>query len=184
MKKNILFSLSVMLFSLSNAQVYSTSTGTVSFVSKTKFEEFSADNKQTQAAISANKGTVQFKLPINSFQFEKDLMQTHFQENYMESATFPTSIFKGKIKNLADVKFSTDGNYDVQVAGTLEMHGVTKEIEVKGNVVVKGKTITLLADFSIECSDYGIKIPKNNLSQVSNTINIKVDCALSPKKKK
>ncbi len=184
MKKHILFSISVFFFGLANAQVYSTSTGSVSFVSKTKFEEFSADNKQTQAAISTDKGTVQFKLPINSFQFEKDLMQTHFQENYMESATFPTSIFKGKIKNLADVKFSTDGTYDVQVAGTLEMHGVTKEIEVNGNIVVKGKTITLVSNFSIECSDYGIKIPKNNVSQVSNTINIKVNCALNPKKKK
>lgn len=184
MKKNIFLSLSVLVIGFANAQVYSTSTGTVSFVSKTKFEEFSADNKQTQAAISTDKGTVQFKLPINSFQFEKDLMQTHFQENYMESATFPTSVFKGKIKNLADVKFTTDGTYEVQVAGTLEMHGVTKEIEVKGNVVVKGKTITLVSNFAIECSDYGIKIPKNNVSQVSNTINIKVDCALTPKKKK
>jgi len=184
MKKNIFLSLSVLVIGFANAQVYSTSTGTVSFVSKTKFEEFSADNKQTQAAISTDKGTVQFKLPINSFQFEKDLMQTHFQENYMESATFPTSVFKGKIKNLDDVKFTTDGTYEVQVAGTLEMHGVTKEIEVKGNVVVKGKTITLVSNFAIECSDYGIKIPKNNVSQVSNTINIKVDCALTPKKKK
>ena len=49
MKQNILFSLSLMLFGFANAQVYSTSTGSVSFVSKTKFEEFSADNKQTQA---------------------------------------------------------------------------------------------------------------------------------------
>lgn len=184
MKKNIFLSLSVLVIGFSNAQIFNTSTGTVSFVSKTKFEEFSAINKQTQAAISADKGTVQFKLPVNSFQFEKDLMQTHFQENYMESSTFPNSSFKGKIKNLADVKFHTDGTYDVEVDGSLEMHGVVKEMTVKGKIVVKGTTVTLLSDFSIQCSDFGIKIPKNNVSQVSNTINITVDCVLSPKKKK
>jgi len=184
MKKVFMFLGMAISASLSFAQVFSTSTGVVEFVSKTKFEEFTAKNTQVQAAISTDKGTVQFKVPVNSFQFEKDLMQTHFQENYMESATYPTSTFKGKIKDLGEVKFGTDGTYKVVVDGTFEMHGVSKEMSVSGVVVVDGSTITLKSNFTILCSDYGIKIPKNNVSQVSNSIDISVNCALSPKKKK
>ncbi len=183
MKKIILTLVSVIAISV-NAQVFNTSTGNVNFVSKTKFEEFSATNSQVSAAISADKGVIQFKVPVNSFQFEKALMQTHFQENYMESATFPTSTFKGKIKDLTSVKFNKDGVYDVVTDGSFEMHGVTKEISVPGKITVKGSSLKLNADFTILCSDYEIKIPKNNVSSVSNSINISVDCSLSPKKKK
>ena len=183
MKKIILTLVSVIAISV-NAQVFNTSTGNVNFVSKTKFEEFSATNSQVSAAISADKGVIQFKVPVNSFQFEKALMQTHFQENYMESATFPTSTFKGKIKDLTSVKFNTDGVYDVVTDGSFEMHGVTKEISVPGKITVKGSSLKLNAVFTILCSDYEIKIPKNNVSSVSNSINISVDCNLLPKKKK
>jgi polyisoprenoid-binding protein YceI len=183
MKKIILALISVFAISV-NAQVFSTSTGNVNFVSKTKFEEFAATNSQVSAAVSADKGVVQFKVPVNSFQFEKALMQTHFQENYMESATFPTSTFKGKIKDLSAVKFNADGVYDVVADGAFEMHGITKDISVPGKITVKGSSVKLNADFTILCSDYEIKIPKNNVSSVSNSINISVDCSLSPKKKK
>jgi polyisoprenoid-binding protein YceI len=127
---------------------------------------------------------IQFKVPVNSFQFEKALMQTHFQENYMESSTFPTSTFKGKIKDLSSVKFNADGVYEVVAEGAFEMHGITKDISIPGKVTVKGSSVKLSADFTILCSDYEIKIPKNNVSSVSNSINISVDCSLSPKKKK
>lgn len=183
MKKIILAVVSVFTI-LVNAQVFNTSTGNVNFVSKTKFEEFSATNSQVSAAISADKGVIQFKVPVNSFQFEKALMQTHFQENYMESSTFPTSTFKGKIKDLTSVKFKTDGVYEVVAEGAFEMHGITKDISIPGKVTVKGSSVKLSADFTILCSDYEIKIPKNNVSSVSNSINISVDCSLSPKKKK
>lgn len=183
MKKSIFLFGLVTVANFLNAQVYSTSTGSVNFISKTKFEEFQATNKQVSAAISTEKGAIQFKVPVNSFQFEKDLMQQHFQENYMESATFPNSTFKGKLNPEKKVNFAVDGTYKVLVDGALELHGVSKDISVPGTITVKGGKITLAADFTILCSDYGVKIPKNNMNQVSNSIDISVNCELSPKKK-
>jgi len=184
MKNSVLTFILVASAGILNAQVFSTSTGNVNFISKTKFEEFQATNKQVSAAISAEKGVLQFKVPVNSFQFEKDLMQQHFQENYMESATYPNSTFKGKINSeKGKVNFATDGSYKVVVDGALEMHGVSKDISVPGTITVKGGKVTLAADFTILCSDYNVKIPKNNMNQVSNSIDITVNCELSPKKK-
>ena len=53
-------------------------------------------------------------------------MEEHFNENYMESNTFPKANFKGTITDLGKVNFSKDGTYPVTVKGDLTIHGVTK----------------------------------------------------------
>ena len=64
---------------------------------------------------------------MKSFEFKKKLMQEHFNENYVESDTYPNSTFKGKITNMDDVDLDTNGKYKVNVEGELTIHGVTKE---------------------------------------------------------
>ena len=57
-------------------------------------------------------------------------MEEHFNENYLESNTFPKANFKGAITDLSKVNFSKDGSYAVSVKGDLTIHGVTKNIIV------------------------------------------------------
>ena len=78
MKKYTILLVMAMIFAIGHsvAQTYKTSTGEISFVSKTDFETFEAVNNQVTAAYS--NGKVQFRVPINAFIFEKKLMQTHF----------------------------------------------------------------------------------------------------------
>jgi uncharacterized protein YcsI (UPF0317 family) len=40
---------------------------------------------------------IEFIVLIRSFQFEKALMQEHFNENYMESAKYPKATFSGNL---------------------------------------------------------------------------------------
>lgn len=182
MKKYIAVFLMATLFTVgtlfSQATVYKTSSGNITFVSETEFEKFSAVNNQVTAAISSQ-GKVQFKAPVNSFDFEKKLMQTHFQENYMESATFPNGVFKGQIEDLKSFNLAKSGTYSVSVKGTLEIHGVTKEVVIPGKIVVDGDQVTLKSNFAISCAEYGVKIPKNNVNQISDIIKISVSCSLS-----
>jgi polyisoprenoid-binding protein YceI len=178
MKKYIL-SAAIVLFPLvSMAQVYKTSAGKISFVSKTAIEEFSAINSQVEAAIAPANNQLQFRVPVNGFVFKSALMQKHFQENYMETSTFQYSNFKGKIKNIAGVNFAQNGEYPVEAVGQLTMHGVTKDITVPGKIVIKDGTAALKANFRIKCSDYQIKIPAASAASVSDDIAIAVDCTL------
>ncbi len=186
MKKYISILVMAMVFTIGStfAQTYKTSTGQIKFVSETDFEKFEAINNQVSAAITAQ-GKLQFKVPVNSFEFEKKLMQTHFQENYMESATFPNGTFKGDFKDFQNVNLKKAGTYDVVAKGALEIHGVSKEVEIPGKLVSDGKGgITLKANFNISCKEYGVNIPKNVVSKVSDVIKISVNCPVAEVQKK
>jgi polyisoprenoid-binding protein YceI len=162
-------------------QVYTTSSGTIKFFSKTTAENIDATNNQVKAALDANTGNMEFAVSINSFLFKKALMQKHFQENYLESDKFPKSTFKGSIVNNAAVKYATDGTYPVNVKGKLTMHGVTKDVNIPGKVTISGKKAILSGDFNVLLDDYNIKVPANNASQIAKSIKVTVDCSLQKK---
>jgi polyisoprenoid-binding protein YceI len=181
MKKYISILIMALVFTIGSAfaQTYKTSTGQIKFVSETDFEKFEAINNQVSAAITSQ-GKLQFKVPVNSFEFEKKLMQTHFQENYMESATFPNGTFKGDFKEFQNVNLKKAGSHDVVAKGTLEIHGVSKEVEIPGKLISDGKGgVVLKANFDISCKDYGVNIPKNVVNKVSDIIKVSVNCSVS-----
>lgn len=164
------------------AQVYKTNNGEITFVSKTDFKEFKAVTNNVSAAASFF-GKVQFRVPINSFIFKSALMQEHFQENYMESNTYPNASFKGSIIEPEKFKLSSKSQ-NVKVKGMLNIHGVDHEELVNGTIQDTKDGVVLKADFSIELHDYNINIPKNNINNIAETIEINVDCLLLNKPKK
>ncbi len=180
MKKYAIVLVMALIFAIgqSFAQVFKTSTGEVSFISKTDFESFEAVNNQVTAAYSRKK--LQFRVPINAFIFEKKLMQTHFQENYMESSKFPNASFKGSIISPEDFKISSK-EQPVTVKGTLNIHGVDKESEIVGTIQNTPDGVVLKANFTIILSDYQIGVPSNLTAKISQNIDIKVNALLLSK---
>jgi len=142
------------------AQKYMTKNGNIKFYSETPIETIEATNNQVNAALDSQTGDLVFKVLIKSFQFEKALMQEHFNENYMESDKFPNSTFVGKVTNLTAVDFSKEGSYEATIEGDLTIHGVTKKISEKGTFTVKaGDKIHGISKFNVKPADYSIKIP-------------------------
>ena len=160
MKNSIIFLAltALSLFSL-QAQRQLTRTGTITFFSHTPIEDIEATNTQVTSIISPETGEMAFAALMKSFQFEKALMQEHFNEKYVHSDKFPKATFSGKITNLADVNFAEDGTYPVTVAGDLTIHGITKAIETEGTIEVKAGKIQAQAKFPIVVADFDIKIP-------------------------
>lgn len=161
---------------------YYTKTGTVSFAAGTAIEDIDAVNKSTTSVFDAATGQIEFAVLIKGFEFKRSLMQEHFNENYMESDQFPKSTFKGKIVNPEQLTLQKDGKYPVLVKGTLDMHGVKKDIEANGSFTVTGENITGTAAFTIALSDFNIEIPSLVKDKISKTVNIKVTCPYIPLK--
>jgi hypothetical protein len=63
-----------------------------------QLETIEAHNRQVNSALDIETGNFVFKVLMKSFEFEKSLMQEHFNENFMwkESDKFPNATFKGK----------------------------------------------------------------------------------------
>ena len=162
---------------------YLTRNGHIKFFSSAPLEDIEAHNYKVLSIVDLSKGQIAVDLLIKAFEFEKKLMQEHFNENYMESSKYPKATFKGKITNISDVNFKKDGTYKVKVSGNLTMHGVTKAIETDGQIIVKGKSITAKATFNVTVADYKIEIPKVVREKIAKEVEIDVDLKLAELKK-
>lgn len=157
---------------------YFTKSGKIIFYSKASVENIEATNKTVTCVLDTKTGNLQFALLMKAFEFDKALMQEHFNENYVESHKFPKAEFKGVLANNNEVDYSKDGSYNVKVKGKLTIHGETKDVETKGTIVVKGGKIKADAVFVVALADYQISIPSVVKDNVSKTVSITVDCTL------
>jgi len=164
------------------SQKFVTKNGHIRFYSKAPLEDIEAHNRQVNAALDQSTGDFVFKVLIKSFEFEKALMQEHFNENYMESGKYPNSTFKGKITNLKDINFSKNGDYQAKVEGELTIHGITRPVSTTGTFTIKDGKIQGKSKFNVKLADYDIKIPKAVVNNISETIEIMVDVMLDPVK--
>jgi polyisoprenoid-binding protein YceI len=173
MKKIILSILAIASFQFANAQdVYVSKDAQIAFFSKTPVEDIDATTKTAVSALNVKSKAIYFKVEINKFKFKKKLMQEHFNENYLESEKYPTAEFTGALANPIDM--SKDGNYNIDVAGKLTMHGVTKDYKTKALVVVKAGKIVAQSKFKVALSDHNIKIPTLVVKQIAETIDITI----------
>lgn len=163
--------------------VYFTKSAKVSFFSKSSLENIDAVNSEVTSFLDVAKGEFAFVSLIKSFKFKKALMEEHFNENYMESNTFPKANFKGSIEDISKVNFTKDGSYNVSVKGDMTIHGVTKPVTAPGVINVAGGKISANSRFSVKVKDFGIKVPAMYANNIAETIEITVDAKYDPLKK-
>ena len=178
--KIFLFAIFLGLFSVTNAQKLISKNGHIWFYSHTPVEDIEAHNRQVVSILDPATGNIQYSLLIKSFEFNKKLMEEHFNENYMESDEFPKASFKGKIDNLPDIDFSKDGEYRAQVSGELTIHGVTKNINSSGTIIVESGVPTTKSRFIVSPADYNISIPDLVKDHIAREIEVDVDVTYSP----
>ena len=177
MKKMFLFTAAFCLIAFAaSAQKFGTRAGKVAFYSTAGLEEIEAHNSSATSAIDAATGKIQMAVLVKGFMFEKALMQEHFNENYLESDKYPKASFDGMITNISAVKFKKDGTYPITIKGKLTMHGVTKDIETTGSIVVKGGKVSASALFNVKCEDYNIAIPAAVKDKIAKVTKIAVNC--------
>ena len=179
MRTTIFLFLFLMAAVSSFSQIYMTRNGRISFYSSTEKETINAVNNQAYAVIDAGKKNIAFTLLMKGFQFEKELMQEHFNENYAESDKYPKASFNGAYTG--DVNTAKDGVYNVVAKGNLTLHGVTKAVEAPATIEVKNNTMAGKAEFKVKPEDYGISIPSLVREKIAKEMTISVSANCSPK---
>ena len=185
MKKTILAIIALIAVGLTvvNAQgKYFTRNGNIKFYSQAPMENIEANNRQVTSFIDTETGDMAFSVLMKSFEFEKALMQEHFNENYVESDKYPKSTFKGTITNLDEINFKKDGVYNTKVTGDLTLHGVTKNITTNGTIEVKNGNIIAKSKFPITVADYKISIPAVVRDNIAKEVEVTVDMVYEPYK--
>jgi len=180
MKKHSSVLLFLLLFSVTLVaqKKLFTKTGLITFNSKTSIEKIQAVNNKVLAVLDVATNKIEFAVLIKGFEFEKALMQEHFNENYLESDKFPKATFKGKFDDTNFTILAEENKtVTVNISGNLTLHGVTKPVTAKALITTKNKTVSAASSLTILLSDYSIKIPAVNKNNVNNQVQININLA-------
>ena len=174
MNKKIIILLFVLYSICSFSQKYISRNGSVQFNASTPLEIINPINNHVSSVFNSENGEIVFQMNMISFKFKKALMESHFNEKYVESEKYPKSTFTGKIKDWNSIML--DGNnHNVTAVGKIIIHGIEKEIEVKGYIQKNNQNITINSEFELIISDFEIKIPKLVRDKISKEVKVEVN---------
>ena len=163
---------------ISQAEIYKSDRGEILFESNAPLEVIKAESKSLSGVLQTEKKAFAFSVEINSFRgFNSDIQRTHFQEDYMETETYPTASFKGKL--IEDIPFDTPGTYQVRAKGELKIHGIVKERIIKGTITIKPGSTQIQSDFSVPLADHGITIPRIVNQKIAEQIMVNINIEFS-----
>lgn len=156
------------------ANTYITKTGKIHFFSATPVENIEATSNAALCVYNTETMKVSAKVKMESFHFEKKLMEEHFNENYVESEKYPYAILDGVITDKVD--FTKEGVHNVTLHGTFEVHGVKRERDIKAVLSVKnGMPAMATAKFDVKLADHNIKIPKAVVMNIAEVIAVDLE---------
>ncbi len=169
--KRVLVLIFLLLSHWSIAQQYKSSGGTITFYSEELLENIKAINKNVNSIFDSESGQIVYSVPMTSFEFEKSLMQEHFNEKYMESDKYPKATFKGKITGYK----IEQRNPKAWAEGALEIHGVKKNIRVPGSLDFIDGKVLIHSVFIVKLIDYKIKVPQLMFQKIAEEIEVTVN---------
>ena len=167
-----------------NSSIYAqkkffTRVGQVVFFSKAPLEDIKAVNKHVSCVYDAATNKIIAKVLIKAFEFDKSLMQKHFNENYLESDKFPKASFKGKILNTENLNFNDNWSKELAFEGELNLHGVKKKIRNPVYVTLKDGKMKVKCTFHVLLKDYEIKVPSTVINNIAEKIKISVNLEMN-----
>lgn len=170
----------VLVFSEISAQSnrYATASGQTSFHSSTPAEDIEAVNQKTQVVLDATTGELAVLMTMRDFDFPNELMEEHFNENYVESAKHPRATFQGKLDRPVDV--SKNGTHELSASGTFTVHGVGRPRTLRGTLTVQDNKIRLDSKFEVALEDHKIKVPRIVFVKIAQIIEVRATYELVP----
>lgn len=172
MKPIILITSIFLTMNVAFAQKYSAKTGKITFeASVPMFEDVYAENNTTTVILNADTGDMASLAMVKDFKFKTNLMQEHFNENYAESAKYPKTSFRGKIKDFDKTQLSAKSK-TYTITGTLNFHGVDNPVQSSAAIYLKDDKIIIQGGFIAKPVDYKVKIPKMVIAKIAENVNV------------
>jgi polyisoprenoid-binding protein YceI len=113
-----------------------------------------------------------FEVELNTLETGIGLRDRHMRDDYLHTNKFPLTHFTGKISESTRI---SDTEYDVKAKGKMFIHGVTKDITINGKIYKLGTGFKLKSNFSVNLTDYNIKVPQFMFVRISEEIKLYLD---------
>ncbi|MET2986149.1 YceI family protein [Aureibaculum conchae] len=155
--------------------------GQITFEASEKaFEEVKAVNKSTTVILDTETGKIASVALVKEFRFKNALMEEHFNENYVDSDTYPKAKFSGDIINF-NLEELSEVRKDFNLKGSLEFHGKVKEVNSTTSISMNDNVISLTGSFVVTPQDFEIDIPSIVRNKITKEVNVSFDFQLKKK---
>ncbi len=154
---------------------YITKDGQISFFSGAPLEDIEAHNKQVVSILDLETGEVAVSMLMKAFEFEKSLMQEHFNENYVESDKYPKAQFTGKLQPAEAVKQLGSEPQRIAVMGELTIHGVTQKLNTMVEMSTVGGVIHVVGKFRVKVADHDIEVPSVVARNIAEIVEVSLN---------
>jgi polyisoprenoid-binding protein YceI len=161
------------------AQVFTTETGYVQFLSDAPIEKFTGKSSSLKGRVDASTDTVDFYIDLNTLKTGVNLRDEHMRENYLETEKFPFAEFLGVFVKKPD--FSKKEKQPVQVKGWFTIHGVKREMTIDGTATATPGALEIEAAWIIKLSDHNIPIPSMVIRKLSEIQEVSLKATLKKK---
>lgn len=157
--------------------IYTAGESVVRFFSDAPLEDIEATSLKLRGATNMETGQLLFVIPVNSFKFEKSLMQKHFNEQYLETDKYPEARFEGNFK---EFPLEITGSRIIPFEGHMTLHGVTRKLTGEAKLTREGNKIHGESKINIKLEDYDIKIPRIVIRNIAETVEVTIKSELQP----
>ena len=135
----VVLSLFLPLREVTGQAIYNTNQAKIDFISEAPLETIKATSRNCRGVLNMDTGEFIFSIPVETFEgFNNPLQKIHFQENYLEVATFPEATFRGRI--IDEFQFIDSKTQQIRTKGDLEIHGVAMERIIPVELIFKQDT--------------------------------------------
>lgn len=134
--------------------------------------------KMTKGSVEVNPETGQTSgrivVDARTAQTENDGRDNKMHKEVLESQKYPEIVFTP-----AQVRgpLASEGRSNVQLRGTISLHGSDREITVPVDVQMSGNEWTGQAAFAVPYAAWGLKDPSTLFLRVKDTVNVTVHAA-------
>lgn len=134
----------------------------VKFISDAPMEDFEGTTSKIDGYMMSDGidklvgSEVYFEVDLNSVSTGIGLRDRHMREDYLHTDKYKFTNFKGKIATATKV---SDSEYDFTANGKKFIHGVSKDITIKGKIFKTGNGYKVKANWAIKLPDYNIEVP-------------------------
>jgi len=159
---------------------YLTRNGQVTFFSYASAENIKAENNEVLSILDLDEEKIALNILMRAFEFEKSLMQEHFNDSYIESDIFPRATFEGTILNFRPRLIGTQTKF---IKGDFTLRGITKPLKIKADIDYSNNTYTITGETTIDIKDYKIKVPQILAAKIAKTVKISFNFKYEPYEK-
>lgn len=177
----VLFFITTTISSLQAQNKYLDKNGSLIFEASEKtFEPVKATNKSVTAILNTATNEIAALALVKSFRFKNSLMEEHFNENYIESETYPKATFRGQLLDF-DVTSLTEKDREVTINGNIKLHGKEKQIKTTLMIRKSGESIQIKGSFKVTPEDFDIEIPRIVKGKIAKEIIVYLEFNLVQK---